>query len=511
MSFAKWHQPQLPAVPAAPASEAADASQASAPIGPLPPLHQENPYIHLIVGMIQRLDEPDRAQWFRMVLGLTTTATGAEQAVLVSVRDGGTTRVVSTFGAVPGQDPLLRSQAAVDAALRGRDSVLLGLDEPHTPSIIVVPIVREQSVRGALVLESLRSSFRPGDLSLTRMVARRLADPLVDADLTTSPTLASEHSAPHRYGNLSSSSPRMQEIFELVERIAATDHPVIVQGDSGTGKELIARAIHFNGRRRERPFIAENCAAISESLLEAELFGYVKGAFTGADRDRKGFFELADGGTLFLDEIGEMSEKMQKELLRVLQEGEIRPVGGKRVIQVDVRIICASNRDLAAMVSEGTFRKDFFYRLNVMTVELPPLSQRPEDIPLLVEQFLDNIARDTGTPRKILGPGVLEALQAQPWPGNIRELKNEIKRTVALARGSLITLAQIRPRPRTTGAVEVERSHLAGASGFPSLADLERQHVIEALRRTNGNKARAAELLGVNKATVFRKLKLYGI
>jgi len=500
MSFAKWPGDD----PLASVAARDPAARPTAPANPGADAHS-NPYTSLLLGMIHRLDEPDRGQWFRMVLGLTATSVEADRAVLVSHDDAGTLRVLSTFGAHPGQDPLARTRASVETSVRSRDPLLVGFGSARSPSVICIPVVREQRIRGVLVLESERAAFRPGDVTLARAVARRLADSVAAEHRQRS---EGEAAAVTQYGNLLSCSDQMREIFELIDKIAVTDHPVIVQGESGTGKELVARAIHFNGLRRERPFIAENCAAISESLLEAELFGYVKGAFTGADSDRKGFFELADGGTLFLDEIGEMNEKMQKDLLRVLQEGEVRPVGGKRVIKVDVRIICASNRNLQAMVEHNQFRKDFFYRLNVMTVDLPPLRDRAEDIPLLIDRFLDAIARDTGMPKKRIGPGVLEALAAYDWPGNIRELKNEMKRMVALARGDSIAVSELRTRP--SGGPTVGDRAARGCRDFPSLAELEREHVLEALRRTKGNKARAAQLLGVNKATVFRKLKSYG-
>jgi transcriptional regulator with GAF, ATPase, and Fis domain len=519
MSLARApHLPQLPDAvrPVHEAASLGPTAEPSAGSYPLPATREsdDNPYTSLILGMINRLDEPDRLQWLRLSLGLAATAVEADRAILIANRDGASPQVVSSFGLTPGEDPLLRSLPQVEATLRSREALLLpGLGSPRSPSLLCVPLVREQRLRGALLLESARLSFRPGDLTLARAVARRIVDAFVAYLQAIQPAPEPVEAAaprPYGYANLIARSRSMQEIFELVDRIAATDHPVIIQGESGTGKELVARAIHFNGRRRERPFIAENCAALSDSLLEAELFGYVKGAFTGADRDRKGFFELADGGTLFLDEIGEMSEKMQKDLLRVLQEGEVRPVGGKKVIKVDVRIICASNRDLAAMVRDGAFRKDFYYRLNVMTVELPPLRERREDIPLLVDRFLENIGRDTGTPRKTLAPAALEALQEYDWPGNIRELKNEIKRVVALARGDCIQVSELRYRPKGLAPQVPERAP-ASSGEFVPLEELERRHVLEALRRTDGNKARAAQLLGINKATVFRKLKNYGL
>jgi transcriptional regulator with PAS, ATPase and Fis domain len=312
----------------------------------------------------------------------------------------------------------------------------------------------------------------------------------------------------YSYDNIIGVSPPVQNLYELLDRIVETDHSVIIQGESGTGKELVANAIHFNGPRKNKPFIAENCAALSDSLLEAELFGYVKGAFTGADRDRKGFFEIANGGTLFLDEIGEMNIKMQKDLLRVLQEGEVRPVGGKKFITVDVRIICASNKDLRKLVSEGKFREDLYYRLDVMTIRVPSLRERKEDIPLLVEHFLSLISKETNTPRKKIGPGLVEALQRYDWPGNIRELKNELKRMLAICKGDTIQVTDFQYHDKLP--ILMNR----GANGEQevlTLDEMERRHILKVLDLVNGNKAKAAEVLGINRATIFRKIKKYDI
>jgi DNA-binding NtrC family response regulator len=298
----------------------------------------------------------------------------------------------------------------------------------------------------------------------------------------------------------------MRKVLDLLERVIETDYPVIIQGESGTGKELVARAIHFNGRRKEKPLIAENCAALNENLLEAELFGYEKGSFTGAETSRKGLFELADGGTLFLDEVADMKSGMQKDLLRILQEGIVRPVGSKRFFHVDVRIICASNRNLGQLVEENKFRADLFYRLNVWSIDMPALAERREDIPLLVMHFLERIAQQTSTRPKRLAKGVLEALAAGDWPGNIRELKNEIARMVALAPGDEITMREVSKRPVAEARVEPTRS-----DEVLPLEEVERLHILRTLRFTNGNRAKAAEMLGINKATIYRKLKSYGL
>src|SRR5713101_7998296 len=223
------------------------------------------------------------------------------------------------------------------------------------------------------------------------------------------------------------STESMRRVHHLITKAAACTPPVLIQGESGTGKELVARAIHQKSGRQTQRFFSENCSAISESLLESELFGHVRGAFTGADRDRKGILELAHGGTLFLDEIGDMSVRMQSKLLRALQEREVRPVGGKETIRVNVRIISATNRSLSTLIKEGHFREDLFYRVNVIAINLPPLRERREDIPALVDHFLDRIATETGLPRKEFSPGGIELLATYEWPGNIRELENIVQ------------------------------------------------------------------------------------
>jgi len=242
------------------------------------------------------------------------------------------------------------------------------------------------------------------------------------------------------YRNIVGRTPRMLELFRLLDRLTDTALPVVIQGESGTGKELVARALHFNGPRRQRPFVSENCAAIPETLLESTLFGAVKGAFTGADHDSRGLFEVADGGTLFLDEVGEMSPAMQGKLLRILQTGELRRVGAERTRKIDVRIIAATNRDLGRMVEEGKFRQDLFFRLSVARIALPPLRERREDIPAIVDQLLSKAA--AGGPPKRVEPAALARLAAYRWPGNVRELENEILRALAFCRDS-ITVADL--------------------------------------------------------------------
>ena len=313
------------------------------------------------------------------------------------------------------------------------------------------------------------------------------------------------------YSAIVTCSPRMYAIFSVIDKVAHTSAPVLITGESGTGKELVARAIHENSPRAGKPFVPENCAALTETLLESELFGYVKGAFTGATSSRKGLFELANGGTLFLDEVGEMSLGMQKKLLRVLQEGVIRPVGGKDFIPVDVRIISATNRDLAAACREKTFREDLLYRLNVITLELPPLRERSEDIPLLVEHFLRQLAGPDKPPKRV-SPQAMAILKSYSWPGNVRQLQNEIQRLHTLG-GEVITPEDLSPaiRQKTDPGEKLSLADLQRLPLKQALETFEREYLRRALRRFEGNKTRVARELGIPKTSLYSKLQRYGL
>jgi DNA-binding NtrC family response regulator len=319
----------------------------------------------------------------------------------------------------------------------------------------------------------------------------------------------------YHYDELVTRSPKMFDIFKRLDRVIHLDVPILIQGDNGTGKELIARAIHRNSPRRKRRFYAQNCGAISESLLESELFGYVKGAFTGADKDRKGLFEIAHQSTLFLDEIGEMNYDMQKKLLRVLQEHEVQPLGSSTPIKVDVRIVCATNRNLTAEVEAGRFRQDLFQRLNVIKVDLPALRDRPEDVPYLVEHFLRKIARARGDKPKVLDrrdPRIMKQLVDYPWPGNIRQLENIVTRLVHLS-GELITWDVLIENRELFP--EAEKPVVDAVRSVRPLdevvAEVEREEITNALKQTNGNRTRAAALLKINRRSLLRRLTKYGL
>jgi transcriptional regulator with PAS, ATPase and Fis domain len=315
-----------------------------------------------------------------------------------------------------------------------------------------------------------------------------------------------EGSYPHIVGRSSA----MTAVLRLLDKIVQTEEPVLISGESGTGKELIARAIHSKGPRAKRPFLSENCAALTDTLLESELFGHVRGSFTGADRDKKGLFELADKGTLFLDEVGDMSPDMQKKLLRTLQEGEVRPVGGKTVRKVDVRIVSASNKELERLVRAGEFREDLYYRLKVLTIRLPPLRERKEDVPVLLEHFLALNQHGRRRP-KLVKPEVVDALTAYDWPGNVRELENEIKRMVALADDEigLDVLSDPVRRGARPGARETEDGAVRNL--IELVESVERGEIEKALRAAESNKTRAADLLGISRFTLQRKLEKYGM
>jgi len=311
------------------------------------------------------------------------------------------------------------------------------------------------------------------------------------------------------YRNIVGRTPRMLELFRLLDRLTDTALPVVIQGESGTGKELVARALHFNGSRRQRPFVSENCAAIPETLLESTLFGAVKGAFTGADHDSRGLFEVADGGTLFLDEVGEMSPGMQGKLLRILQTGELRRVGAERIRKVDVRIIAATNRDLGRMVEEGKFRQDLFFRLSVARIALPPLRERREDIPAIVEHLLAKAAG--AAPPKRVVPAALARLAAYRWPGNVRELENELMRALAFC-GDSIAVADL--SPQVAGEAEAALTTLEDPDSLtlrPRVERLERALLKEALSRSAGNQTKAAESLGLSRFGLQKKLRRYGM
>ena len=304
----------------------------------------------------------------------------------------------------------------------------------------------------------------------------------------------------------------IRSVLETVRKVAVSDSSVLLRGESGTGKELLARVLHENSSRRNGPMVPVHCSSLAPTLLESELFGHAKGAFTGAYRDKIGRFELADGGTLFLDEIGDMSPAMQKKLLRVLQEGEVRPAGSDKVVTVDVRLLVARHRDLAQHVAEGSFREDLFYRIDVLSVELPSLRERVEDIPLLAEHLLARAAREAGRAAPELPHEVVTALCAHDWPGNVRELENEMRRLVVLApeRVELSSLSKAVLEGRVQ-AGKGASTVIVDGDLRATIAQFERSAIEDALARADGNKSQAGRDLGISRFALQRKLEKYGL
>jgi transcriptional regulator with PAS, ATPase and Fis domain len=315
----------------------------------------------------------------------------------------------------------------------------------------------------------------------------------------------------YSYAHIIGESAAMRRLFHLLDKIVESDEAVLVEGENGTGKELIARAIHYNSARQKGAFVAENVAAIPETLVESELFGHMRGAFTGADRDKPGLFEVADGGTLFLDEVGDMPQEVQKKLLRVLQEREVRRIGGKKTIKINVRIISATNRDLRRMVEEGEFREDLYYRLRVLAIALPALRDRQSDIPLLVTHFL-KIHTPSGFKPKQVTPRALAVFEAYDWPGNIRELENEVKRLIAVA-GDVIheedVSEQVRRGPRGISVPAGEPGTVRNIEALVSQVEME--EIKKALTMAGGNKTKAADFLGISRFTLQRKMEKYNL
>jgi two-component system, NtrC family, response regulator HupR/HoxA len=327
------------------------------------------------------------------------------------------------------------------------------------------------------------------------------------------PDSTSTGRAPARYHDIIGRSGAIMDLFSVLDKVASSESTCLIQGENGTGKELIARAVHFNSRRADLPFVVQNCSALNDNLLDSELFGHKKGAFTGAVIDKRGLFDIANGGTFFLDEVGDMSPTLQVKMLRVLQEGTFLPVGDTVTRKVDVRIIAATNRDLKSMVREGSFREDLFYRLNVINLVVPPLRRRRSDIPILVDHFMTRSCRKMGLATKKLGEAAQRRILNYPWPGNIRELENEVERLVVLA-GDEMEVADtlLSPRilrnddsPRSPlDEIETPQNDLPGA-----LESLERRMLLDGLRRTGWNKTRTAKELGISRRNLIRKVDRY--
>ncbi len=415
-------------------------------------------------------------------------------------------------------EAVLARNISDDSLISSRDSK----GEIHATSVICAPVRRGPRVFGLLHLYSTRYDrvLDPENLEFTLAVADTLAVAL--HNLSRRQELAENLSQirdenqqlRERLGvqsEIVGRSPQMARIAQEIARCAPTNATVLIRGESGVGKELVARACHFSSPRRKGPFVCLNCAALSESLLESELFGHERGAFTGAQARKLGKFELSHQGTLMLDEIGEMSPAIQAKFLRVLEGHPFERVGGSEPVKVDVRVIAATNRDLEKAVAEGQFRRDLYFRLHVLEIVVPPLRKRPEDVLELAHYFLDKYSRETG--RKLLGytPEALDQLQHYRWPGNVRELKNVIERAVVLAQGDYIDAGDLMLSNLATSGETAEMPSNSGQFVPCSLDEMERRHILATLRATAGNKSQAAQLLGIERSTLDRKIRRYNL
>jgi transcriptional regulator with GAF, ATPase, and Fis domain/pSer/pThr/pTyr-binding forkhead associated (FHA) protein len=441
---------------------------------------------------------------------------------------------------------------AVDAAQDDRFSGMASVEDLRLRSVMCLPIRIEDRVLGVLYVDNRlqHNAFSEADLELVELFAAQAAVAILnarrvaelrshnqrleqsrrqiqqlneqlgrkvrdrDTELAVVRAELGRERGRYDYTAIVGASDGMREVFHQLDKIIEADLPVMIHGESGTGKELIARAIHFNGARRDRPFISENCAALPDTLLESELFGHARGAFTGAHRAKKGLLEQADGGTLFLDEVGDMSTSMQKKLLRALQEGEFRPLGMDRKVKVNVRLLTASHRDLEELVRSGEFREDLFYRINVLAVHLPALRERREDIPLLAEHLLVRASREAGKPAPLLPHDVMAALVAHDWPGNVRELENEMRRLIVMAQDE-VTLEHLSPavrERRSAGSPEQARALAENPGDIrAAVAELEMRSIEAALAQAGGNKSKAAASLGISRFALQRKLDKYDL
>jgi DNA-binding NtrC family response regulator len=390
--------------------------------------------------------------------------------------------------------------------------------QPEIAVVMMTAFATVDTAREAFKLGADDFITKPFDIDELKLIVAKALERLtlkkeVETLKIEKEALIKEQRERGQLGNIIGHSEKMQAVYQMIETVAEVQSTVLVTGESGTGKELVARAIHDLSLRAERPFVSINCGAFTDTLLESELFGYVKGSFTGANTNRKGLFEAANRGTIFLDEIGEMSPAMQVKLLRVLQERKVRPVGAHEELDIDTRVIAATNRDLSQMVKDGQFREDLFYRVSVIPIELPPLRDRTEDIAELTEHFVKKFCAQTGR-QVTVSPKALQLLEAYTWPGNVRELEHTIERAVALERADTI-----QPERLPEQITNYNPARIASAFALPDeginvvayLEQLEKTYVLEALRRTGGNQTRAAELLQLSVRSLRHLLDKHNI
>jgi two-component system, NtrC family, response regulator HydG len=390
------------------------------------------------------------------------------------------------------------------------DLVVTDFRMPGVDGIDLTRHVRENHRDTAVVMITGYGSIDNAVRAMKSGAGEYLAKPFTEAELAAAVHRSLERLAANRLGHgrgpavprapqgMLGQSARMQPVFALVDKAAAVSAPVIVTGESGTGKEMVARAIHYCGPRASAPFVAVNCGAIPEQLIESELFGYVKGSFTGADQSRAGYFQTAERGTIFLDEVAETSPAMQVKLLRAVQDGEIAMIGSRKAIKVDVRIIAATNKDLASLVERGTFREDLYYRLAVISIPLPPLRERGEDVFILASHFVSRYAQEYGKPQPRLGDLAVEALRRYSWPGNVRELQNTVQRLVLLSERPVLEAADL---------PELMRFSAPTGRGLDrTLAAVEAEHISAVLASVGGNRSKAARILGIDRKTLSSRL-----
>ena len=404
---------------------------------------------------------------------------------------------------------------------RGADVILLDLKLPGARGMEALHNIRKNSpealvivVTGYGTIQSAVQAMKDGaydyvtkpfSLEELRLLLERVAGHLKLK--TENRVLRETIKSRQGFGNIIGRAPEMEKLYRIIAKASQSTHPVLILGESGTGKELVAKSLHYTGPNRTKPFIPVDCGSLVPTLIESELFGHVRGAFTGATHPKDGLLAIAEGGTIFLDEIGELSVDLQAKLLRALQEKEIRPVGSVRRVPINVRILAATNRDLEVAVTQGTFRRDLFFRLNVLTLRIPPLRERRQDIPLLVAHVLARVGRDTGV-EKTISDEALKVLLSYDWPGNVRELENCLERACALSSADEV---QVRDLPTRVYSVPDEMLGVStpGNGGILPIAELEKQTILNALTQVNGDKMLAARLLGIGKTTLYRKLKEY--
>jgi len=376
--------------------------------------------------------------------------------------------------------------------------------KPEAEIIVITGYGTVQSAVHAMKLGAYDYVTKPFNLEELRLLLERVATHMKLA--SENRLLREKIKSKQGFGGIVGRSPEMEKLYRMIAKVSRSAHPVLVQGESGTGKELVARAIHFTGPFRDQPFIPVDCGSLVPTLIESELFGYVRGAFTGAVRSKEGLLSIAQGGTVFLDEIAELPFDLQSKLLRAIQEKEIRPVGSTKSMPINVRILAATNRDLEIAVQDGKFRKDLFFRLNVVTLRIPPLRERKQDVPLLVGHFLEKLARSSGIERNI-SDEAMKLMLAFDWPGNVRELENCLERASALSSGPVMQVADL-----PTGIQNAQLHSAAGSlpsNRIVTIAEMEKQAILGTIDQLQGDKLMAAKLLGIGKTTLYRKLKEY--